>query len=405
MKKNEIIILLVSCVILAIIGTIFSPKNKIDKEYNQYGLSSAVSSKETFELEHSILYYYVGDKDTLKIKDYENNSIFTWYSSNDDIVSVDSEGNITCINEGKATIYVEKSQDDKSSCLIVVVDKNKSTKEEVKKEDYKKAKEESKTEIDEKPSEQTTPEKPVVPVSPTQPTIPPSPQEPTEPVVPTTPSVIEVESINVTETSKSLYTLDTYKINASVSPSNATNKTLTYKSSNEKLLSVDSSGNVKALMEGNAYVTITSNNNKFIKVNFNITSRERIHFISNLESTGEDYNTGDAILLESNGHYAMIDLGNTDDKIQNNIIKYLKDNNVTTLDFLLFTHMHSDHEGNFLKILENNIKVKNLWMKDYSDSFYTDETTIKRFNKVIKRVNNNSSLVGNIKYLNNEPEG
>ncbi|MBR4178192.1 MAG: Ig-like domain-containing protein [Bacilli bacterium] len=386
MKKKEIIILLVSCVIIAIIGTLFGPKTSND--YESYGEEVSVSSKNSFELEHSILYCYVGDKETIKIKNYDNNNSFSWSSIDDDIVSVDGKGNINCLKEGQTNIVVEKNIDDSSECLIVVVDKNKMTKEEAKKEDYNRS---IKEKNGEKKKEETGEE-----------------EKTSEPVIPTNPSEstdhssFEVQSINISESSIELYTLDTYKINASVNPSNASDKKLTYKSSNEKLLTVDSNGNVKALMAGSCYVTITSSNNKSVKVNFNIISKERIHFISNLESNGSDYDTGDAILLESNGHFAMIDMGNTENRIANNVVNYLKSNNVSVLDFVLITHMHSDHAGNLQTILENDIIIKNIWVKDYSDSFYTDETTLKRFNKVKKLANKYSA---NIKYVDKDGEG
>ena len=86
----------------------------------------------------------------------------------------------------------------------------------------------------------------------------------------------------------------------------------------------------------------------------------KIHYI-NVSPT----NLGsDAILLESNGHYAMIDTGedydfpddsnarypyregdNTDYRnvMIERVMRHLKNVGVETLDFILITHAHSDH--------------------------------------------------------------
>ena len=81
----------------------------------------------------------------------------------------------------------------------------------------------------------------------------------------------------------------------------------------------------------------------------------KIHFIS-LNSTT------DAILLESNGHYGMVDSGEDWDYpdseeyplregvtkgigYEQQVIHYLKQLGVEKLDFYIATHSHSDHIG------------------------------------------------------------
>ena len=110
------------------------------------------------------------------------------------------------------------------------------------------------------PTEPTTPsgsDKPVVnPTEPEKPVV--NPSEPEKPVVkPSEPEKpVVVTSVKVDKTSVDLFSLDTYKISASVTPSNA-NSSLTYKSSDTSILTVDKNGNVKALKSGSAYVTVT----------------------------------------------------------------------------------------------------------------------------------------------------
>lgn len=116
---------------------------------------------------------------------------------------------------------------------------------------------------------------------------------------------------------------------------------------------------------------------------------DKIHFI-NVSPT----NLGsDAILLESNGHYAMIDTGedydfpdgsdprypyhdgtNTDYRnvLTERVMRDLKNVGVETLDFILITHAHSDHIGNADELMEN-FNVNKVYMKRYSDSRITDK--------------------------------
>jgi competence protein ComEC len=73
-----------------------------------------------------------------------------------------------------------------------------------------------------------------------------------------------------------------------------------------------------------------------------------IHFI--------DVGQGDATLLEFNEKTLLIDSG--PNIAEEKISKYLKKNNITTINYLIATHPHEDHIGNIDYILEN-FKVKN----------------------------------------------
>ena len=54
----------------------------------------------------------------------------------------------------------------------------------------------------------------------------------------------------------------TGKLNTSVTPGNATNKTLSYSSSNSGIATIDASGTVTGVSKGSATITISSNNGK-----------------------------------------------------------------------------------------------------------------------------------------------
>ena len=102
-----------------------------------------------------------------------------------------------------------------------------------------------------------------------------------------------------------------------------------------------------------------------------------IHFINT--------NNSDAILLESNGHFAMIDAGEDTDNprglpglelggYEQRVLAYLKqyaadENGKVHLDFIVGTHSHSDHIGGFDTILQDpDITVDKAFLKVYDSS-------------------------------------
>lgn len=74
--------------------------------------------------------------------------------------------------------------------------------------------------------------------------------------------------------SKGNTTLDvggTLSVSATVSPSNATNKGVTWSSSNSSVATVDGNGNVKAIGAGTATITATSSSNSTVKASLTVT--------------------------------------------------------------------------------------------------------------------------------------
>ncbi|MCI6061712.1 MAG: MBL fold metallo-hydrolase [Dorea sp.] len=107
----------------------------------------------------------------------------------------------------------------------------------------------------------------------------------------------------------------------------------------------------------------------------------RIHFISLDSAT-------DAILLESNGHYGMVDSGEdwdypdgtdyplrygvtTNCGYEQQVIHYLEQLGVKKLDFYIATHAHSDHIGSGDEILRH-FPTDRLYIGRYDDSYMLD---------------------------------
>ncbi len=74
---------------------------------------------------------------------------------------------------------------------------------------------------------------------------------------------VSVTGVSLSQTSLTLYEGDNETLVATVSPSNATNKTVTWSSSNSSVASVSSSGRVSARAAGSAVITVTTSDGNF----------------------------------------------------------------------------------------------------------------------------------------------
>lgn len=104
----------------------------------------------------------------------------------------------------------------------------------------------------------------------------------------------------------------------------------------------------------------------------------KIHFLNTIWS--------DAIILESNNHFAFVDTGSK--HYYPMIQEHLERFNIKKLDFILLTHFHSDHYGNMQKIIED-YDVDKIYLKHYygleastgSGSASTDEYIAEELDK------------------------
>jgi beta-lactamase superfamily II metal-dependent hydrolase len=126
---------------------------------------------------------------------------------------------------------------------------------------------------------------------------------------------------------------------------------------------------------------------------------DRIHFLNTANS--------DCILIESNGKFALIDSGEGNNNprrktaykgYEEEVIAYLKKHCADTtgkveLEFILATHMHYDHSGNFLPIInDRDISIGRAFIKRYNANSTSDIDSeawgnLDTYNKIIEALN------------------
>lgn len=128
----------------------------------------------------------------------------------------------------------------------------------------------------------------------------------------------------------------------------------------------------------------------------------KIHFLNTIWS--------DAIILEKDKFYAMIDTGSA---FYYPMVKsHLNNHNIKTIDFIFLTHFHNDHYGNVANII-NDFNVKKLYLKHYhgldgttSSGYASNEEYIenefKNYNNILDSAKNNNTEVVFIDETNND---
>ena len=158
---------------------------------------------------------------------------------------------------------------------------------------------------------------------------------------------------------------------------NNTGSPISFSSSNTKVANVDNNGTITTYRSGNVKITIKSDG---IEKDFDISVYgNRVHFIN----IGV---AGDATLLESNGKFAMVDVGGKDQA--STIKNYLDNLGVSNLEFVILTHPHSDHIGGMIELLNSGVKVNTIYTKKYN---FNDIAAVNGSTSTRTRVNNTLS--------------
>ena len=145
----------------------------------------------------------------------------------------------------------------------------------------------------------------------------------------------------------------------------------------------------KSILFSIILLSVTANHLQEVKADtISAGSGNRIHFINTKGASGSD-----AILLESNGHYALIDMGEdydfpdgTDPRypsrvgisrqnelvLEDRLFRHLNRLGIHKFDFILGTHVHSDHIGGADEVLKR-YPVGKLYLKKYTDERITSQ--------------------------------
>lgn len=234
-------------------------------------------------------------------------------------------------------------------------------------------------------------------------------------------SKIAVTGVKLDHTKAITEVGDKTTIKATVSPSNATYKSVKWSSSNTSIATVSSSGVVTGKGQGKATLKAVADG-KSVSIPIYVSKAGDKMYAVDVQ----DYQAygGDCQLFQSKNSsgkkvYALIDTGLS--KSSARLVSYLKDLGVKELDFVLITHFHGDHYGGLTKIYNSGIKVKNVYIKKYLnyDSYFSNSSIgidaerakrKKNYNSFISTVSknstikyvsgsaNNSMTLGNFKY-------
>ena len=159
-------------------------------------------------------------------------------------------------------------------------------------------------------------------------------------------------------------------------------------SSNPKIATVDNEGRITPKRTGTVTITGTYNN-LMNSVNITIVG-SRIHFINT-------HSPSDAILLESNSKFALIDTGTTNwESSRKYFFEYLDSLGLKEegFEFVILTNQHADHSGGMVSLLNKGYPVKRIYMKSYNSNDDHSEKIVERYNTIVETAREyNTSIV------------
>lgn len=202
----------------------------------------------------------IGEYVELELNNQNKDQEVVFEVDNTDIVDVTEDGTLLSVGEGITTITVTNEENTKTQTFVVGVGEGAI-------KDLKKNKQKVEQLIEENkillPPTNSTPNKENNSTNkPTENESNNSSTETTPPeqIIPK-PTIIKVTNVSLDKSYLTLNFNETSKLTATISPSNATNKNVSWKSSNSKLVTVDNNGNIKVVGNKNGKVTITATSN------------------------------------------------------------------------------------------------------------------------------------------------
>ncbi|NCA97659.1 MAG: hypothetical protein EOM77_05785, partial [Bacteroidia bacterium] len=191
-------------------------------------------------LDKSSISLFKGDLSKINVVNNPNSESINWSSSNDSVASVDQSGNISALEIGTTTITAQGSTSS-ATCLITVRSSS------------------------------------------------------SEPIL--------VSSLSITPSTQSMKVGDSLSITPTIAPSDATNKSLRWTSSNTAVAVVDDSGEVVGLNVGTATISAFSidGSNKSATCTITVTERSSSSQVGwNLVEQTSDLSSGDRLVIASN---------------------------------------------------------------------------------------------------------
>ncbi len=159
-----------------------------------------------------------------------SNKAVTWKSSNEDVAKVDAEGKVTAVGKGDATITVETADGGhKATCEVTVLK--------------------------------------------------------------------HVDNVTLDKTDAKLYVGEDVKLNATVTPDDASDKAVTWKSSNENVAKVDAEGKVTAVGKGDATITVETADGGY-KAACEVTVLKHVENVT-LDKTEAELYVGETVALNA----------------------------------------------------------------------------------------------------------
>lgn len=175
------------------------------------------------------------------------------------------------------------------------------------------------------------------------------------------PTVIKVDKVEADKESITLTVGDTDRITVSVTPENATDKEVTFESSNDDIVRVDENGNLTAIGPGEATVTITSKDGSGKKDTVTVTVKRPVINVEEVKADKEEIN---------------LEIGQTD-----KITATVTPDNASNTDVMYETSdryvVQVDENGNIVAVGEGTaiITVKS---KDDHSKYDTVKVTVKK---------------------------
>lgn len=119
-----------------------------------------------------------------------------------------------------------------------------------------------------------------------------------------------------------------------------------------------------------------------------------VHFV--------DVGQGDCTLIVSDGKAVLIDAGEVE--YGDDVVKYLKAQNVKKLDYVIVSHQHTDHMGGMSAVIEN-FEIGELIMPPIPDELFPTNSTYDRYLSTLEKygtnvseaVNKSTLTVGSVK--------